>query len=51
MTLRYEGPAGAIRQKYWAIPKRDYALFCISTYTNDDDRQLMGKVMSTIKFQ
>ncbi len=51
LTLRYAGPAGAIRQKYWAIPKRDYALFCISTYTNDDDRQLMNKAMGTIKFQ
>jgi len=51
LTLRYAGPAGAIRQKYWAIPKRDYTLFCISTYTNDDDRQLMSKTMSSIKFQ
>jgi hypothetical protein len=51
LTLRYAGPAGAIRQKYWATPKKDYALFCISTYTNDDDRQLMSKAMGTIKFQ
>jgi hypothetical protein len=51
LMLRYAGPAGAIRQKYWVIPKRDYALFCISTYTNDDDRQLMSKAMGTIKFQ
>jgi hypothetical protein len=51
LTLRYAGPAGAIRQKYWATPKRDYALFCISTYTNDDDRQLMSRAMGTIKFQ
>src|ERR1051326_2301686 len=51
LTLRYAGPAGAIRQKYWAVTKRGYALFCISTYTNDDDRQLMSKAMGTIKFQ
>lgn len=51
LTLRYAGPAGAIRQKYWAVTKRGYALFCISTYTNDDDRQLMSRAMGTIKFQ
>ncbi|HST50826.1 MAG TPA: hypothetical protein VLJ61_02360 [Pyrinomonadaceae bacterium] len=51
LTLRYEGPGGAIRQKYWATQKRDYAVFCISTYTNEDDRQLMSRAMSSIKFQ
>ena len=51
LTLKYEGPGGTIRQKYWAIPKRDYAVFCLSTYTNEDDRQLMSRAMSSIKFQ
>jgi hypothetical protein len=51
LSLKYDSPGNTIRQKYWATPKRDYALFCISTYTNEDDRQLMSKAMSSIKFQ
>jgi hypothetical protein len=51
MTLRYAGPAGAIRQKYWVIERKGYALILISTYTNEDDRQLMSRALGTIKFQ
>src|SRR2546423_4842130 len=51
LTLKVEGPAGTVRQKYYAVAKRDYALFCISTYTNDSDRQLMTKAMSSISLR
>ena len=51
LTLKVEGPAGTVRQKYYAVSKRDYALFCISTYTNDADRLLMAKAMSSISFR
>jgi hypothetical protein len=51
LTLRFESPGVTVRQKYWVIPKRDYALFCVSTYTNEADRLLMNKAMSSIKFQ
>ena len=51
LTLKVEGPVGTVRQKYYAIAKRDYALFCISTYTNEGDRLLMTKAMSSISFR
>jgi len=51
LTLKVEGLAGTVRQKYYAVAKRDYALFCISTYTNDGDRQLMTKAMSSISLR
>ena len=51
LTLKVEGPAGTVRQKYYAVTKRDYALFCISTYTNDADRLLMTKAVSSISFR
>ena len=51
LTLKVEGPVGTVRQKYYAVAKRDYALFCISTYTNEADRQLMTKAMSSISFR
>src|SRR5947209_7271258 len=51
MTLKVEGAGVTVRQKYYAVAKRDYALFCISTYTNEADRQLMTKAMSSISFR
>src|SRR5438067_2324524 len=51
LTLKVEGPVGTVRQKYYAVAKRDYALFCISTYTNEGDRLLMTKAMSSISFR
>src|SRR2546423_5433213 len=51
LTLKVEGPGGTVRQKYYAVAKRDYALFCISTYTNDADRLLMTKAVSSISFR
>ena len=51
MTLKVEGPGATVHQKYYAVAKRDYALFCISTYTNDADRLLMTKAISSISFR
>lgn len=51
MLLKIEKPGGTVRQKYYAITKRDYTVFCISTYMNEDDRQVMDKVIKSIRFR
>ncbi len=51
LTVSSESPRGIIRQKYYAIMKKDYALFFISTYLNEADLQVMNKVMNSLKFQ
>ncbi|MCA1593658.1 MAG: hypothetical protein LC754_13605 [Acidobacteria bacterium] len=51
LALKIESNGATIGQKYYAITKREYALFCVSTYTNEGDRQVMDKAMNSIKFR
>jgi hypothetical protein len=51
LTVSSESPRGEFRQKYYAIMKKGYAIFFISTYINEPDLAVMDKLMSSIKFQ
>lgn len=51
LTVSTEAPRGVVRQKYYAIMKKDFALFFVSTYINEADLPVMNKVMSSLKFQ
>jgi hypothetical protein len=51
LTVSSESPRGEVRQKYYAIMKKGYAIFFISTYINEADLAVMDKLMSSLKFQ
>jgi hypothetical protein len=51
LTLSRNDFGALIGQRYWSIVKKGYALFCISTYANDDDKRLLNQTMSSMKFQ
>lgn len=50
LSVSTEAPRGVVRQKYYAIMKKDYALFCISTYINEADLQVMNKIINSLRF-
>lgn len=51
LTLSRNDFGASIGQRYWSIVKKGYAVFCISTYANDDDKRLLNQTMSSLKFQ
>jgi len=51
LTLSRNDFGAPIGQRYWSIVKKGYAMFCISTYANEDDKRLLNQTMNSLKFQ
>jgi hypothetical protein len=51
LIVSSESPRGKVRQKYYAIMKKGYAIYFISTYINEADLAVMDKLMNSIKFE
>lgn len=51
LTLSRNDTGAPIAQRYWSIVKRGYAVFCISTYANAEDKALLNQTMNSMKFR
>ena len=51
LTLTRTDFGTPVGQRYWAIVKKGHALFCISSYANEDDKRLLNQTMNSLKFQ
>jgi hypothetical protein len=51
LTLKRDTDGGVVRQTFWATVRKGHALYCVSTYTNEDDRQLMNRAMHSLKLR
>ena len=50
LTLTRNDFGTPIGQRYWSIVRKGYAVFCISTYANDEDKRLLNQTMNSFKF-
>lgn len=51
LTLSRSDFGVPIGQRYWSIVKKGHAIFCISSYANEDDKRLLNETMNSLKFQ